>query len=126
VYWRGDPWLGLGNGAHSYADPIRRWNEREWDRYSSAVGGGGSPEAERESVDDEARRLEKIWLGLRTVEGIAEPTVGSPADDLVSEWVADGLAHRNEGRVALTVAGWLVLDRLAVELDARDGAFDLR
>ena len=36
------------------------------------------------------------------------------------------LATDDGARVALTTAGWLVLDRLAVELDARDGAFDLR
>jgi oxygen-independent coproporphyrinogen-3 oxidase len=126
VYWEGGAWLGLGNGAHSYAPPVRRWNTREWEEYRDALAAGGSPEAERETVDASAHRLEQIWLGLRTAEGIAPPRPGSPAATLVSEWVAQGLATDDGASVTLTTAGWLVLDRLAVELDARDGAFDLR
>ena len=126
VYWEGGAYLGLGNGAHAYAPPVRRWNERSWEAYRGRLVEGESPEAERETVDASAHRLEKIWLGLRTSDGIPLPAAGSPAEGLVSEWVDSGLATRSMGRVRLTTPGWLVLDRLAVDLDACHGAFDLR
>jgi len=126
VYWEGGAYLGLGNGAHAYAPPVRRWNERSWETYRLRLLEGGSPEAERETVDASAHRLERIWLGLRTSDGIPLPAAGSPAEGLVSEWVDSGLATCSVGRVRLTTPGWLVLDRLAVDLDACHGAFDLR
>ena len=99
VYWQGGAWLGLGNGAHSFAPPLRRWNVRSWDAYRDALAAGASPEAERELLDADAERLEGIWLGLRTREGIPAPRAGSPAQLRVSEWVASG-ARRGGGRGA--------------------------
>jgi oxygen-independent coproporphyrinogen-3 oxidase len=108
----------LGNGAHSYAHPERRWNIRDWEEYRSAANAGRLPIAEREELDAAAARLERIWLGLRTVEGlpIAWSETG-PAARLVAGWAASGLASVAGGRVVLTAEGWLVLDRLTVELD---------
>jgi oxygen-independent coproporphyrinogen-3 oxidase len=119
VYWEGGAYLGLGNGAHAFAPPVRRWNVRSWEEYRTRLAAGESAEDEREVVEGPARQLEKVWLGLRTREGVAPPAVGSPAAALVSEWVADGLAVADPERVRLTPEGWLLLDRLAVELDAR-------
>ena len=121
VYWSGEAYLGLGNGAHGFAPPVRRWNVREWEDYRARVTAGASAEQERELVEGSARALERLWLGLRTVEGLPAPEVGSPAASLVSEWVAGGLAAPDPGRIRLTPEGWLVLDRLAVDLDARVG-----
>jgi coproporphyrinogen III oxidase-like Fe-S oxidoreductase len=82
---------------------------------------GASPVAEEERLDDEAYRLERVWLGLRTRTGVPRPEIGSPADVLVSEWRSEGLAERFGERVRLTSEGWLVLDRLAVDLERSDG-----
>lgn len=117
AYWSDVPYLGLGNGAHSFASPIRRWNVRDWEAYRLEVGEGRSPEAEREAVDDEARRLESAWLGLRTDDGIPRPELGSAQDSVTAGWVRRGLAIRDKTRVRLTTEGWLLLDQLAVELD---------
>ena len=43
AYWRGAPYLGLGNGAHSFRSNRRRWNIREWEEYQRACEGGNSP-----------------------------------------------------------------------------------
>jgi oxygen-independent coproporphyrinogen-3 oxidase len=118
VYWSGAPYLGLGNGAHSYAHPERRWNIRDWEEYRAAANAGRLPIVEREELDVAAERLERIWLGLRTVEGL--PVAWSetgPAATLVAGWAASGVATVVGGRVVLTAEGWLVLDRLTVELD---------
>jgi oxygen-independent coproporphyrinogen-3 oxidase len=117
VYWSGDSYLGLGNGAHSYADPLRRWNHRDWESYSGAVHRGESPEAGRETIDDDARRLESVWLGLRTDRGISVADLPSRASAMVERWMGAHLATMNGDRLRLTADGWLVLDGLTVELD---------
>lgn len=117
VYWEGGAYLGFGNGAHSYAPPVRRWNLRDWEAYARAAAGGTSPEEGRETLDAGALRLERIWLGLRTARGVAEEGLGPAARALAGAWEEAGWAERREGRVRLTPEGWLLLDRLAVELD---------
>ncbi len=116
VYWEGTPYLGLGNGAHSYAHPMRRWNTRDWDEYEVRVAGGRSPESARESLGDDQLDLERIWLGLRTVRGLPRPERGTPQHRTVDQWVRAGWAEATGERIRLTPRGWLLLDRLAVDL----------
>jgi oxygen-independent coproporphyrinogen-3 oxidase len=118
VYWNGEPYLGLGNGAHSYAPPIRRWNVRSWETYRGRVLDGASPEEGRETVGPAERELERIWLGLRTRHGLEVPADRADARALTDGWTRGGLATRRGDTVRLTAEGWLVLDRLAVDLDA--------
>jgi oxygen-independent coproporphyrinogen-3 oxidase len=117
VYWSGAPYLGLGNGAHSYAAPVRWWNVREWEDYRARVMAGESPEEECEVVVGRSAELERVWLGLRTSEGLPVPGASTRAEELFDGWVRNGLARRGSGRIRLTASGWLLLDRLAVELD---------
>ncbi|HET9947298.1 MAG TPA: radical SAM family heme chaperone HemW [Longimicrobiales bacterium] len=122
AYWDGRPYLGLGNGAHSYAHPVRRWNVRDWAAYRERLARGASPEEGRETLSDEARALERVWLGLRTDAGLPWDELGETARALVRGWQARGLAVRAPDRVRLTPLGWLELDRLAVELDGAQAA----
>jgi oxygen-independent coproporphyrinogen-3 oxidase len=118
VYWSGRPYLGMGNGAHSFLPPERRWNVRSWTAYQVRVV-EGLPLEDRESVEGAARRLEDVWLGLRTDQGLPvdwEP--GGPAARLVDRWAASGWVATRGGRLVATARGWLLLDRLAVELEA--------
>lgn len=119
VYWSGEPYLGLGNGAHSYAPPVRRWNMRGWERYRETVAAGRSPEESRETVDAEASSLEEAWLALRTQAGIAMPATESDRRGMVDRWLREGLAVSQGDRVRLTPEGWLLLDALAVEATRR-------
>ncbi len=116
VYWQGRPYLGLGNGAHSYAPPVRRWNARAWEDYRAAVRDGRSPEESRERVDEKAEKLEAIWLGLRSRGGISMPRGVSKVKNRVDGWLERGLAVEEDGRLRLTTEGWLLLDELAVDL----------
>lgn len=122
AYWSGVPYLGMGNSAHSFRDPVRRWNVRDWARYRDLLAEGILPVEDGERVEGETRRLEQRWLGLRTRAGL--PIDGLPAGalPLVERWVREGLARREGGRLVLTEEGWLGMDRLTVDLDAADGA----
>lgn len=117
VYWEGTPYVGLGNGAHSYAPPVRRWNVRDWEEYRARLLEGDAPEGGRERVDAAGRALERVWLGLRTRSGIPTALAGSEEEKVTRRWQREGLATVQDGRVCLTVEGWLLLDRLTLELD---------
>lgn len=117
AYWTGAPYLGLGNGAHSYAEPVRRWNVRDWAAYRDTLREGRTPEEGRETLDAAALRLERIWLGLRTSRGLATEGLPPRATALIAAWERAAWATSDAGRVRLSAEGWLLLDRLAVELD---------
>ncbi len=118
VYWTGEAYLGLGNGAHSYCWPLRRWNLRDWSEYRDRAVAGALPLGGEEKLNEAETRLEGLWLGLRTREGVAIEALAGRQKALVRGWAQNGLAVRVEGRVRLTARGWLQLDRLAVDLDA--------
>ena len=124
AYWTGRSYVGLGNGAHSYHHPRRSWNLRDWPVYADAVRRGTSPVADTEVLDREAQRMERIWLGLRIRAGLPEQALTPEGREACRSWVARGLAERAGDRVRLTTAGWLVLDRLAVELDGIESRED--
>ncbi len=117
VYWDGRPYLGLGNGAHSFAAPVRRWNLREWPSYRECARTGKVPEDDRETVKPEARRLERLWLGLRTSEGVPLVDLDERQRGLASAWSDRGWTLTSEDALRLNAEGWLSLDELAVELD---------
>jgi oxygen-independent coproporphyrinogen III oxidase len=117
AYWLGTPYLGLGVGAHSYMPPRRWWNLRDWAAYANALAAGTMPVAGEESVDAEAASLERTWLGLRTADGLEAATLTGPQRSMAAGWVRQGWARMREDRLQLTVEGWLLLDRLAVELE---------
>ena len=117
VYWSGEPYVGLGNGAHSYRHPVRRWNLRDWDAYRAGAAGSGLPVADEEELALDQVRLERIWLGLRTKRGISLGDLPSSARDRAARWEESALAVAEGNVVRLTPRGWLVMDRLTVELD---------
>lgn len=121
AYWLGAPYLGLGNGAHSYRHPVRRWNLRDWADYQARAQRGMLPVEDWEELSPEAVRLERLWLGLRTATGLDAGCLGPPGRRLWQRWLDEGLARAHPSRVQLTAEGWLLLDRLALEMDETDG-----
>jgi oxygen-independent coproporphyrinogen-3 oxidase len=118
VYWSGEPYVGLGNGAHSYRHPVRRWNTRDWDAYRTGTEGPGPPVEDEEELDVGKIRLERIWLGLRTRRGISLQDLPSPARHRAARWEESALAVAEENVVRLTPRGWLLMDRLTLEMEA--------
>jgi putative oxygen-independent coproporphyrinogen III oxidase len=112
-YWEGWPYLGLGAGAHSYWDGRRWWNVRPPSEYISMASGGRLPVGGEERLSEEDRRLEVLLLGLRTSAGIdGDPLVG----ERMAPYVAEGLAVRRNGRIALTDRGMLLANEMALAL----------
>ncbi|HEU4588835.1 MAG TPA: radical SAM family heme chaperone HemW [Gemmatimonadales bacterium] len=109
AYWRRAPYIGMGPSAHSGFGRERRWNLRDWAAYERAATAGADLVAGREELDDAAIRLEELYLGLRTADGIPAHLV--PADDAAT-WQSHGWASVAGGRLRLTPEGWLRLDAL--------------
>lgn len=124
AYWRGVPYLGLGNGAHSFIAPERWWNHRDWNDYRRALEEGRSARAGEERLGPVESRLEGIWLGLRTDEGVPRSELGTRQLERVGEWRQRGWVESDPDRVRLSLEGWLLLDRLAVELDGAAGTME--
>jgi oxygen-independent coproporphyrinogen-3 oxidase len=117
AYWRLAPYLGVGPSAHSFDGTARWWNEGAYARWLERIESGESPVTGHEILRPEQQRLEALYLGLRTSEGIPVPEPpGGPLAAAVAGWVGAGWADVAEGRLRLTPRGWLRLDELAASL----------
>lgn len=119
-YWMGDDWWGIGPGAHSHVAGVRWWNVLRPASHARALAEGRSPAAGREVLDEETRRVERVMLELRLVEGLPA-TVLHPAGRAAAERAAaagllDGRALRERDRCVLTLPGRLVADALTRDL----------
>jgi oxygen-independent coproporphyrinogen III oxidase len=69
-YWRREPYLGLGAGAHSF-DGVARWaNVHDSARYVACIEQGISPREQIETITPEQALDEEFFLGLRQLDGI--------------------------------------------------------
>ncbi len=115
-YWRGDDWWGAGPGAHSHVGGVRWWNVKHPAAYADRLAAGSSPALAREVLDDETRRVERVLLELRLVEGLALDALDAVGREAVPGVVDRGLARIDQGRLVLTREGRLLADGVVREL----------
>ena len=115
AYWSGKPYVGLGPAAHSFDGQTRRWNLRAWEAYRRTIAEGLSPVESEEKLSAEQRETERLYLGLRTAEGIsAQHLPRLSAHSRAFE--AAGWLYAHAGRLRCTPEGWLRLDSLVSDL----------
>ena len=115
AYWSGKPYVGLGPAAHSFDGRTRRWNLRAWEAYRRAIAEGRSPVESEETLTEEQRRTEAIYLGLRTAEGLPS----SILHQLPPSFTTQGWVEVREGRIKCTPEGWLRLDSLVMHTESQ-------
>lgn len=113
AYWTGRRYRGLGPAAHSFDGRARRWNLAAWEAYARAVRAGRAPADAEEVLTPAERELERVYLGLRTLDGIERARV---PDDLLARWGRAGWVTRAGDRVVCSAEGWLRLDSLVADL----------
>jgi putative oxygen-independent coproporphyrinogen III oxidase len=113
AYWSGRPYRGLGPAAHSFDGRTRRWNLPAWEAYRRAITAGRSAVQSEELLTSAQRRIEDIYLALRTADGLAA-TACPP--DRQSAWTRAGWVTVRDNRVVCTPEGWLRLDALVRDL----------
>lgn len=109
AYWRRAPFIGLGPSAHSAMGRRRSWNVREWASYERLTDQGQVVAEEGEELSEAQLRLETLYLGLRTSDGLAADLLPEVAR---RDWVANRWAEVINGTLRLTAEGWLRLDAL--------------
>ena len=122
-YWRMDPYLGLGPGAHSDYNG-RRWSfVRDVDAYIQGVMDGEDIVAEMEKVSAMDRAAEYIMLRLRTTQGFSGNEYARryranvrPFEKKMEEFAAQGLACRAGDAWRFTPKGFLLSNTLIAEL----------
>jgi oxygen-independent coproporphyrinogen-3 oxidase len=112
-YWSGAPYAGLGPAAHEFAPPVRSWNIGPYAEWIHRLDAGISPVEGSETLTDENRIAEAVYLGLRTSDGL-DLTGAEVAR--VAPWLGAGWAELVGNRLRLTPRGWLRLDSLAADL----------
>jgi oxygen-independent coproporphyrinogen III oxidase len=130
AYWTGVPYLGVGPSAHGFDGRVRRWNLPAYAEWLREVQAGRDPVAGEEdlgrgpvdSASGKASGLapdilsdpaERVYLGLRTIDGLA---IRDNELKMVTSWVYEGWASLEGDRLRLTPRGWLRLDALAAAL----------
>jgi len=113
-YWRHVPYLGLGPSAHSFLKGIRWWNLRSVDGYCQALDCGRRPVEDSERLTDEQVRLESLFLGFRTMEGVKRKLIeDSPgAGKTLRELRSAGLVNLQGDRIIPTREGFIMADSL--------------
>ncbi|WP_406476163.1 radical SAM family heme chaperone HemW [Streptomyces platensis] len=119
LYWTGADWWGAGPGAHSHVGGVRWWNVKHPGAYAQALSEGRSPGAGRELLSAEDRRVERILLELRLVDGCPLDILAPAGARAAARALADGLLEAGPyeaGRAVLTLRGRLLADAVVRDL----------
>ena len=119
-YWRRQPYLGFGAGAHSF-DGAKRWsNIHDPAQYAALVEQGVSPHEQIETVTVAQALEEELFLGLRQLEGIDLERIEREYHVSLAERIAPlaqhGLVELNGKRLRLATDRLTVSNEVFVEL----------
>jgi oxygen-independent coproporphyrinogen-3 oxidase len=119
-YWRREPYLGFGAGAHSFSGTQRWANTHDAASYVAAIAGGQVAGEGVERVTRDAALEEELFLGLRQLAGIdvgrIERNYGITLERKVVGLSSAGMLER-EGDVVRIPAGKMsVSNEVFVEL----------
>jgi oxygen-independent coproporphyrinogen III oxidase len=97
LYWNGNPYLGIGAGAHGFLPKEgggrRQMNIRKYAEYMRSVLANGTAIETWENVSPETHGIELLMTGLRKTEGIHIGTLndrtGLPIDHIFKEQFTD-------------------------------------
>jgi oxygen-independent coproporphyrinogen III oxidase len=124
VYWRHEPYLGFGPGAHSFEEDRRWWNVRPVPQYIERMGAGASPERDGETLDRRTAMGEMLMLGLRLLdEGVTDARfrarfgveLAEAFGPQIESLSGRGLLARLPDRVRLTPQGRLLGNQVFAE-----------
>jgi oxygen-independent coproporphyrinogen III oxidase len=119
-YWRREPYIGLGAGAHSF-DGDRRWsNVHDSAKYVACIESGVTPREQIEPVTAQQALDEELFLGLRQLEGIdlarVERKYGVSLQSRIAGLREQGLLEMDGALLRLAPAHLTVSNEVFVEL----------
>jgi oxygen-independent coproporphyrinogen III oxidase len=119
-YWRREPYIGFGAGAHSY-DGLKRWaNVHDSARYVACIEQGISPREQEQTVTRAEALEEELFLGLRQLDGVdlakIERAYGVDLTQRVAALREQGLVELSGRRLKLAPDRLAVSNGIFVEL----------
>lgn len=128
-YWKGEPYLGIGPGAHSFRFNIRQWNLPNNALYVKCLEPAVSWSDlkgvvfEEERLSPRDRYNEYVMTGLRTMWGCRPEEMDKISDGFgayfakaAAPFISQGLVEEREGVYTLTHEGKLLGDFISAEL----------
>jgi oxygen-independent coproporphyrinogen-3 oxidase len=119
-YWRREPYLGFGAGAHSFSGTERWANAHDAAAYVSAVQSGRLPVEQHETLTADSALEEELFLGLRQLDGIdlgrIEREYGVTLKGRFDRIASAGLVERQGNVVRLAPEKLSVSNEVFVEL----------
>ena len=119
-YWRREPYLGFGAGAHSFSGTERWANAHDAAAYVAAVERGRLPVEQHETLTAESALEEELFLGLRQLDGIdvgrIEREYGVTLEARFERIASAGLVERDGSVVRLAPKKLSVSNEVFVEL----------
>jgi oxygen-independent coproporphyrinogen-3 oxidase len=119
-YWRREPYIGFGAGAHSF-DGAKRWaNVHDSAKYAACIEQGISPREQEQDVTRGEALEEELFLGLRQLEGVdlarIESAYGVNLTARIAELREQGLVEVSGDRLRLAPDRLAVSNSVLVEL----------
>jgi oxygen-independent coproporphyrinogen-3 oxidase len=119
-YWRREPYLGFGAGAHSFSGTERWANAHDAAAYVGALQSGRLPVEQHEVLTADSALEEELFLGLRQLDGIdigrIEQEYGVTLSGRFDPLASAGLVERDGGLVRLAPGKLSVSNEVFVEL----------
>jgi len=119
-YWRREPYLGFGAGAHSFNGTTRWANAHDSAQYVAAIQAGKLPVEQLEAVTIDQAHEEEMFLGLRQLAGINldkfEPSYAAALSAKLPQLESAGLIERRGNLVRLAPEKLSISNEVFVEL----------
>ena len=118
TYWRYGDYAGIGPGAHGRRSGMATVRHRKPENFLSAVKHNGHGIVEQAVLSAREAADEALLMGLRLREGIDVDALSERFGLPVVDWVqvdrlvGSGHLKRDDGRIALTAPGRLVIDHI--------------
>jgi oxygen-independent coproporphyrinogen-3 oxidase len=126
VYWENREYLGLGAGASSYINGVRRKNCNLPSRYIREVDASGKAIEFEETLETQKTMEETLMLGLRLIKGISidqfetrfETSFAKLYSKTINSLLEKNLITLDKQRLALSSKGLFLADSVIIEFMA--------
>lgn len=113
IYWKCEPYIGLGLSAHSYFNKYRYGNTQDMTIYFKQISNKKLAIVEEEFIDNQMEMAEYLILGLRLINGICPKefekkfniNIKEVYGKTINKFIAEGLMEEYKGNIRLSKKG---------------------
>ncbi len=113
IYWKCEPYIGLGLSAHSYFNKCRYGNTEDMEFYFEQISNKRLAAVEKEFIDKDMEMAEYLILGLRLINGINcesfeekfKINIKEVYGKTINKFINEGLLEKFNGNIKLSRKG---------------------